>query len=70
MTRIKLVTALHEMCILIFALRGCYYLAHLYCKICFKSQSLKVFYKTFHERLSCMMFCEAGPALILTVCKQ
>ena len=40
MTRIKLVTALHEMCILIFAFRGCYYLAHLYCKICFKSQSI------------------------------
>ena len=32
--------------------------------------SLKVFYKTFRERLSCMMFCDAGPALILTVCKQ
>ena len=28
------------MCILIFAFRGCYYLAHLYCKICFKSQSI------------------------------
>ena len=40
MTRIKLVTALHEMRILIFAFRGCYYLAHLYCKIWFKSQSI------------------------------
>ena len=27
--------------------------------------SLKVFYKTFPERLSCMMFWDAGPALIL-----
>ena len=40
MTRIKLVIALHKMYILIFAFRGCYYLAHLYCKICFKSQSI------------------------------
>ena len=42
------------MCILIFAFRVCYYLAHLYCKICFKSQSIGfrgTKYETFRERL-------------------
>ena len=42
------------MCILIFAFRGCYYLAHLYCKICF---SLRVFaFEGLNTKLSLNVF--------------
>ena len=61
------------MCILIFAFRGCYYLAHLYCKICF---SLRLFaFEGLNTKLSVNVFLawyivNTRPALIKTVCKH